>query len=880
MKLFRSFLLIAMFMMLTMFYGQGKVSCPFPDADKDGTPDSEDNCPTFANADQKDSDGDTLGDACDNCPNGANLNQNDYDKDGSGDVCDKCPQDVNPDQKDVDGDGLGDVCDTCPNDFDNDVDKDGRCSDVDNCPALANIDQKDTDNDNLGDVCDNCPTASNPMQIDSDGDGVGDDCEPPDIVSDPPKTVMVGETYKYTPEAQGVTPLTWSLTAAPSAMTIVPSTGEITWKPFSNDVGSKTIKIKAQNSFGFDMQEYTLVVSLPTPVNIVENQPLQVFEGTEYNHIFTATGTQPISWTLVSGPTGFTLTDNKNDTATAVWNPDKSFIGNHTISLKATNIAGSDTLNYTLKVLARPPQITSSAVTKAVLKQIYSYPLTVEGTSPFTYKLLVFPTGMVIDSNGVIAWTPQSLGNFDVQVKVSNTVGSATQSFTIEVSGDPVVISSTPITSYTPCLEYTYNAVAFGTDPITWELLSGPSGMVIDADSGVVTWLPDVTTTVHVEIKATNPIGNDTQAFDIALSGGTSAFETVELALGQAAAEIAIADFTSDDKPDFAVTESSNSNIAVYTNNGSGGFTSAGALTTTNPPADIVAEDFNNDGKMDIIAVTTATTNNISIFLGKGDGTFQAEALAASSGTPLAVVTEDFNKDGKADLAIIAKNSNKVSIFVGVGDGTFTTPPTEVNVGIGSYPLGIAAGDLNNDGSADLAVTISVQGKALPLLNDGTGKLTKGTAITVGKNPLPIAIGDIDNDGKADLVVGNYNGYQDTAIDVISLLKGDGTGVFTLTQSLTLDTTQPQPKSLVLGYFNLDNFLDIAVSVNDLSKNDYIAIYEGKSAGSFNTAKKVEKGGQLVGIDATDFNDDCDVDILVADTKNQVVIVVKNTLIP
>jgi len=40
----------------------------FPDADADGTPDPQDNCPTNSNADQMDADGDGVGDACDVCP--------------------------------------------------------------------------------------------------------------------------------------------------------------------------------------------------------------------------------------------------------------------------------------------------------------------------------------------------------------------------------------------------------------------------------------------------------------------------------------------------------------------------------------------------------------------------------------------------------------------------------------------------------------------------------------------------------------------------------------------------------------------------------------------------------------------------------------------
>lgn len=38
------------------------------DADSDGVPDAQDNCPTVPNSDQRDSDGDHVGDACDQCP--------------------------------------------------------------------------------------------------------------------------------------------------------------------------------------------------------------------------------------------------------------------------------------------------------------------------------------------------------------------------------------------------------------------------------------------------------------------------------------------------------------------------------------------------------------------------------------------------------------------------------------------------------------------------------------------------------------------------------------------------------------------------------------------------------------------------------------------
>ncbi len=127
-----------------------------PDDDVDGIPNTSDNCPDVANADQADADGDEVGDACDNCRDEPNDDQQDTDQDGVGDVCDTCPEAANAGGEDSDGDGLGDACDNCPDD--------------------VNPEQEDTDADGIGDVCDNCPETANAGQEDDDQDGVGNAC--------------------------------------------------------------------------------------------------------------------------------------------------------------------------------------------------------------------------------------------------------------------------------------------------------------------------------------------------------------------------------------------------------------------------------------------------------------------------------------------------------------------------------------------------------------------------------------------------------------------------------------------------------------------------------------------------------------------------------
>ena len=118
------------------------------------------------------------------------------------------------------------------------------------------------------------------------------------------------------------------------------------------------------------------------------------------------------------------------------------------------------------------PTITSSPITNSLINLLYTY--NVEATDAdgdtLIYALLLTPPGMTIDSStGVISWTPSTVGDYNVTIKVSDGDLFDTQAFTITVSMTEIITLSPPTSvsasdnAYTDMVQITWNTVTGGT---------------------------------------------------------------------------------------------------------------------------------------------------------------------------------------------------------------------------------------------------------------------------------------------------------------------------------------------------------------------------------------------------------------------------------
>lgn len=344
--------------------------------------------------------------------------------------------------------------------------------------------------------------------------------------------------------------------------------------------------------------------------------------------------------------------------------------------------------------------------------------------------------------------------------------------------------------------------------------------------------------------------------------------------------DIACGDFNGDGLEDLATANLTHSTVTVLLNETDGEklyFSEGYNIEVGSWPSTIVAGDFDQDGKADIITANEEDKNltilhNLS---NNSEINFKRIDNYETGERPSSMVAKDFDQDGKLDIAFCNYWSEFIQIFRNTSDSSIIRFEEAEKIDIDHFTNTLLADDFNGDNKVDIATVKGGLKVFINLSSTGNVSFSEANEFTIFGIPDHAISGDFNNDGKSDIGI----------ID-------DGELTFARNNS-TLNSIEFEhqwnskfkisPKSYFATTcdFNDDNKLDI-LSVCPLihfGNANCIAIALNQSeSNSFNFEEyhRIEVAEDPISAVCTDFNKDGKIDIAVGSDDGHCVSVLKN----
>ncbi|MFO0936976.1 MAG: FG-GAP-like repeat-containing protein [Gemmataceae bacterium] len=254
------------------------------------------------------------------------------------------------------------------------------------------------------------------------------------------------------------------------------------------------------------------------------------------------------------------------------------------------------------------------------------------------------------------------------------------------------------------------------------------------------------------------------------------------------------------------------------------------------------AGDFNGDGVADIVVATgPGSATHVKIF----DGVTQAELFTidpfeASFTGGLYVAAGDINGDGKADLAITPDEGGGPRCRVFNGNG-FTQIADFFGIDDTNFRGGARAsiGDMNGDGKGDLQVVAGFGGGPRVACFDGSQLGSNGGPKLFNdffafeqslRNGIFVASGDVNGDGYADLVAGGGpgGGPRVFILDGKSLVQNGSDTLVSVGNYFAGDISNRGGIRVAVKDLDGDNKADV-VTGSGVNAGSHVSAYLGKN---------------------------------------------------
>jgi hypothetical protein len=359
--------------------------------------------------------------------------------------------------------------------------------------------------------------------------------------------------------------------------------------------------------------------------------------------------------------------------------------------------------------------------------------------------------------------------------------------------------------------------------------------------------------------------------------GGTAfgGLRTYGVGYDRMVGDVALADVDGDDDLDALATVTGNFDgrvIALWRNNGSGGYGTPSTFATGEGPTGIVAGDFTGDGFVDVVTADAGFPlfgETVSLLVHNGQTGGAAGFLPPRSffcdNAPDVVRAGDFDGDGDLDLVV-----GRGTLTLGAVDGTVVLlnedgagsfgPPTHYEMSQPALSSGsaLAVADLDRDGRLDLVGTGNSRIGVRLGAGDGSFGALRTFPLAAGTYRLrALTTGDLNGDRYPDIVGTSPTGR---AVDGFHVLLSDGTGGY---RADAFYEAAKQTYDAELVDTDGDGDLDVVTAANDSS---VVTVHENDGSGRFFVPQRFFAGSLMSGMDSADIDDDGDLDIATADS--------------
>ncbi|WP_298489241.1 FG-GAP-like repeat-containing protein [uncultured Maribacter sp.] len=284
-------------------------------------------------------------------------------------------------------------------------------------------------------------------------------------------------------------------------------------------------------------------------------------------------------------------------------------------------------------------------------------------------------------------------------------------------------------------------------------------------------------------------------------------------------------DYNNDGFPDLFLTHLNI--VQLFRNQGNGTFsevTNESGITFTNGCNNTGATwvDYDNDGFLDLFIADWNKCEGNTLYKNNGDETFtNVTNVTGIANLPslesFTLSPFDFNNDGWQDFYIANDLDQGNRLFISNGGVNFSEQASTYNLDSMLDNMGIAIGDVNNDGNFDFFTTGISENHFF--VNQGTNNfIEQASVFGVGDTDWAwgTTFGDFDLDGDEDLMV--VNGFINTGPQpnfyFKNLLKENGSSFRNFSAELGLNENSISVEVIDFD-FDLDGDLDLFITNSD-----------------------------------------------------------------